>query len=66
MDKNKKCVGPSERKPRISKKDEEKIIEKYFGCPLKYIRKRGTSITIDVIGMAYDGVKLKQGTLEDG
>lgn len=51
--------------PEISEvnKDDE-IILKYFGCSLKYLRKRGTSITIDVIGMAYDGVEVKKGLLE--
>lgn len=51
-------------KPLLSFEEEERIIVKWFGCPLKYLRKRGTSITIDVIGMAYDGIELKPGLLE--
>lgn len=43
---------------------EEQIIEKWFGCEPKYIRKRGTSLTIDVTGMAYDGKTLKKGLLD--
>ena len=49
---------------RITEEDEAKIIEKYFGCLPKYIRVRGTSVTLDVTGMAMDGKSLHEGLLE--
>ena len=49
---------------RISEEDEIKVIEKYFGCHPKYIRVRGTSVTIDATGIAYDGGTLNAGLLE--
>ena len=49
---------------RITEEDEAKIIEKYFGCHPKYIRVRGTSVTLDVTGMAMNGESLREGLLE--
>ncbi len=49
---------------KITQEDEAKIIEKYLGCHPKYLRVRGTSIHIDVTGMAMDGIPLKLGSLE--
>lgn len=49
---------------KLTEDDEVKIIEKYFGCHPKYIRVRGTSVTIDAIGIAHDGGVLKEGLLE--
>ncbi len=49
---------------KLTKDDEAKIIIKYFGCHPKYIRVRGTSVTIDAIGIAHDGNVLKEGLLE--
>ncbi len=50
---------------KITQEDEAKIIAKYLGCHPKYLRVRGTSIHIDVTGMAMDGVPLKCGLLEE-
>jgi len=49
---------------KITEEDEARIIEKYFGCHPKYIRIRGTSVTIDVTGMAMDGKFLRDGLIE--
>lgn len=49
---------------KLTEDDEAKIIEKYFGCHPKYIRVRGTSVTIDATGIAYDGGTLNTGLLE--
>jgi len=57
-------VAIREVKAKITEEDEAKIIKKYFGCHPKYIRVRGTSVTIDVTGMAMNGEPLNCGLLE--
>ena len=60
----KKNVSEKIKSAKITEADEAKIIEKYFGCHPKYIRVRGTSVFIDVNGMAMDGLSFNCGLLE--